>query len=141
MWSAKSRKQNDSTIMNARFGYRGARLWAIIASLFLMLASCASTTGLTEAERQKLDPPLQRLLTGERVSESEYDIAMRLDGSKEYAVVVRSNNADELKKAGIRVSSVFGDVVTVRVTLEELRKIVGLSTVRSMQNGSKNFSQ
>lgn len=141
MQEAVGRKQNDRTIMNARFGYLGVRPWTIVAFLFLMLVGCSSTTELTEVERQKLDPPLQRLLMGEGVAESEYDMSMRPDGSKEYALVVRSNNAADLKKAGIRVSSVFGDVVTVRVTLKELRKIVGLSAVRSVQNGSKNFPQ
>jgi hypothetical protein len=112
----------------------------IFPLLGLLLFSCSGAR-LSDVERSKLDPALQRLLSGERVVESEYDTAIRPDGSKEYALVVRSSNVDELKKAGIQVSSVFGDVVTVRVTLEELRKVVALSTVRSVQNGSKNFPQ
>lgn len=138
MQEAVGRKQNDRTIMNARFGYLGVRPWTIVAFLFLMLVGCSSTTELTEVERQKLDPPLQRLLMGERVVESEYDIRTRPDGTREYAVIVRSKNVEELKAAGIRLSSAFGDVVTVRVTFDELRTLVSLPSVRSVEAGSKN---
>lgn len=111
----------------------------ILPLLTILLVSCSGGNRLSDAERSKLDPGVQRLLTQERIVESEYDTSVRPDGSKEYGLVVRSNNADELRKAGIRVASVFGDVVTVRVTPEELRKLVGLSSVRSVQNGSRNF--
>lgn len=111
------------------------------SAVCMLLVSCAVTNRLSDAERAKLDPPLQRLLTQERVVESDYDTTVRADGSREYGLSVRTSNADEIRKAGIRVSSVFGDVVTVRVTLEELRKLVGLSSVRSVQSGSKNYPQ
>jgi hypothetical protein len=107
----------------------------------VLLVSCSGAYRLTDVERSKFDPAVQRLLLHERVVESEYDTSVRPDGSKEYGLVVRSNNAEEIKKAGIRVASVFGDVVTVRVTLDELRKLVGLSSVRSVQSGSKNYPQ
>lgn len=112
-----------------------------LSALCMLLVACTATNRLSDAERAKLDPALQRLLAQERVVQSEYDATVRPDGSKEYGLVVRSNNADEIKKAGISVSSVFGDVITVRVTVEELRKLVGLSSVRSVQNGSKNYPQ
>jgi hypothetical protein len=124
--------------MNARFGYLRGRPGKIIASLLLILVGCSSTTELTDVERQKLDLPLQRLLMGERIAESEYDIGTRPDGTKEYAVIVRSKNVEELKAAGIRVSSAFSDVVTVRVTFDELRTLVSLPSVRSVEAGSKN---
>jgi len=112
-----------------------------LAVICLLLVSCSGAKQLSDNERSKLDPAVQRLLTRERVVESDYDSTVRPDGSREYGLVVRGGNADEVKKAGIRVSSVFGDVMTVRVTLEELRKLVGLSSVRSVQNSSKNYPQ
>lgn len=113
----------------------------ILPLLTLLLFSCYGPRRLSDDERSKLDPGVQRLLTQERMVETDYDVTERPDGAKEYGLVVRSNNVDELKKAGIRVSSVFGDVVTVRVTLEELKMLVSLASVRSVQNGSKNYPQ
>lgn len=108
-------------------------------ALALFGIACAGTRTLSDAERAKLDPSLQRLLTGERVMESEYDSTVRSDGTREYGLSVRCSNADELKKAGINVSSVFGDVVTVRVSLDELKTLVGLASVGFIENGSKNI--
>ncbi len=113
----------------------------VIPAFCTLIISCSGANRLSDSERSKLDPAVQRLVTQERVIESDYDTTVRPDGSREYGLVVRSGNADELRKAGIRVSSVFGDIVTVRVTLEEIKILVGLSSVRSVQNGSKNYLQ
>ena len=114
---------------------------AVLSVVCLLLVSCSATNRLSEAERAKLDPALQRLLAQERVDEKDYDSTVRADGSKEFGLSVRSNNADEIREAGIRVLSAFGDVITVRVTLDELRKLAGLSSVRSVQNSSRNYPQ
>jgi len=113
----------------------------VLSAVCMLLVSCSATSRLSDVERAKLDPALQRLLAQDRIDEKEYDTSVRADGSKEYGLSVRSNNADEMRKAGIRVSSVFGDVVTVRVTLDELRKLVRLGSVRSIQNSSSNYPQ
>jgi len=126
-------------IINVGFGYLRVRPWTIIASFLLILVGCSSTTELTEVERQKLDPPLLMLLRGETVAESDFDASLRKDGTREYAVIIRSKNADEVKSAGIQVGSVFSDVITARVTIAELRKILSLSSVRAVQTSSKNY--
>jgi hypothetical protein len=125
--------------MNARFGCLRVHHWTIIASLLLILVGCSSIAELTEVERQKLDPPLLMLLRGEAVAESDFDASLRKDGTREYAVIIRSKNADEVKSAGIKVGSVFSDVITARVTIAELRKILSLSSVRAVQASSKNY--
>ena len=126
-------------IINVGFGCLRVRPWTIIASLLLILVGCSGTTELTEVERQKLDPPLLMLLLGEAVAESDLDASLRKDGTREYAVIIRSKNADEVKSAGIKVGSVFSDVITARVTIAELRKILSLSSVRAVQTSSKNY--
>ena len=125
-------------ILNARVGFPGVRSGTIIASLILILVGCSSTKELTEAERQKLDPQLTMLLRGDAVADSDLDVGPRTDGSKEYAVIIRSKNAEEIKQAGIQIGSAFSDVITARVTISELRKIVGLASVRAIQASSKN---
>jgi len=113
----------------------------ILPLLSLLLFSCAGANRLSDLERSKLDPAVQRLLTQERMVETDYDMTIRPDGSKEYGLIVRTKNVDELRKAGIRVSSVFGEVAAVRATLEELTRLVDLPSVRSVQNSSKNYPQ
>lgn len=93
---------------------------------------------LTDAERAKLDPALIALLKREDVVEKEYVVSTRADGAKQYAVIIRSTSPEELRAAGIPVEAVVGDVITARVTKEELRKLVALSSVRAVTNSGRD---
>jgi hypothetical protein len=109
------------------------------AAVCLVLGACSTTTSLTEVERQKLDPQLVRLLNGDSGTDSDFDSTVRKDGAREYGVIIRSDNADEVKKAGIQIGSAFNNIITARVTPAELRKILTLPSVRSVQSSSKNY--
>ena len=111
----------------------------VILAFCLFAFSCSGSMPLSEAERSRLDPPLAKLLLDERVLDADYDVGLRPDGSKEYGVIIRSHNVEDLRSAGIRVGSVFGDVITARVTIPELRKMLRITSVRSIQAGSKNY--
>ena len=113
---------------------------AIVLSSVLTL-HCSSTKSLSEAEKAKLDLPLMHLLTDKPVEENRLDILTRSDGTKEYAIIIRSNHSEEIKEMGIAISSVFGDVIVARATIKEIRKIVSLSSVRAIEVGSKNIIQ
>jgi hypothetical protein len=111
----------------------------VLAVSLLCLVGCGSTSGLTPEERSKLDPAITRLLTAADVDERAYDVGVRSDGVKEFGVIFRTIAADELKSAGAKVQSVIGDIVTARVSLAELRTIIKLRSVRSVENGSTNY--
>ena len=111
----------------------------LVAFLILLSLSCGDIYRLSESERAKLDPDLQALFETDDPPANRYDVTVRPDGSKEYAIIVRTSEADELRKEGITVGSVFGDVVTVRVTREELRRILSLPTVRAVENSVKSY--
>ncbi len=104
------------------------------------LFSCARPL-LTDREMAKLDPQLQRLVAGETVAESDYEVSNRLSGEKEYGVIIRSSNAEDLRSAGIPINSVIGDVITARLTISELKKVLTIPSVRALQNSSKNYPQ
>ena len=106
----------------------------------VLLLGCARPVP-TDREMAKLDPPLQRLVTGENVAESEYDVSDRSSGEKEYGVIIRSSNPEELKTAGIPINAVMGDVITARLTISELKKALTIPSVRALQNSSKNYPQ
>jgi hypothetical protein len=104
-----------------------------------MLTSCCSKPGLTVEERAKLDPYLQELLDGQTIAADRYDVTIRPDGTKEYGVIIRTDAPEEVRALGIPVGSVFGDVVTVRVSPEELKLIISLKSVRNIQNSGRNL--
>ena len=135
------RIQNRKTHMNARLGLLEVCCLGIMVTLLLLFTGCSGTGELTGAERQKLDPPLTMLLLGDSGADSNLDVALRKDGSKEYGVIIRSKNVEEIKKAGIQIGSAFSDVITARVTIPELRKILSLASVRAVQASSKNRPQ
>jgi hypothetical protein len=112
-----------------------------MALLMLLSLHCSSTKSLSDAEKGKLDPPLIRLFTGEQVDKNLVGETLRPDGAKEYAVIVRSEHSEDIKALGVAVSSVFGDVIVVHATIEELRKIASLPTVRALEAGSKKTIQ
>ena len=107
-----------------------------IATLF---AGCAATgPQLTSLESQKLDPALQRLVLGTPSGREEYDITAGPSGEEVFAVLVRTDNAEEIRNAGYAVSSAFGDVAVIRVTIARLRSLVTLPGVKNVSNSSKN---
>jgi hypothetical protein len=114
----------------------------VIFVVFSLLAlHCSSTKSLTDAEKAKLDRHLVRLLSGDQVDETLFDVQEKADGVKLYSVILRSNQSEEIKKMGVAVSSVFGDVIVARVTIKELQKIVSLTSVHAIETGSKNLIQ
>jgi hypothetical protein len=112
-----------------------------IAVLALLSLQCSPTKSLTDTEKAKLDSPLLHLLTGDREDDKRLDVIHRADGTKEYAVIVQSEHPEAIQALGINVSSVFGDIIVVHVTLEELKNVVLLSTVKSVRTGSKRTMQ
>ena len=106
--------------------------------LLLFATSCCGSRELSSAERAKLTPGLLALLTEESVPDEFYDVNVRADGTKEYGVIIRSTNPDELRAQGIKVQSLFGDAITARVSKDQLRALLSLPSVRSLDEGSKN---
>jgi hypothetical protein len=125
--------------------YRLRRKWCMTKMIgaisLLLLFACASAPELTQEERQKIDPPLMKLLSGSGVDGSKIESRLRSDGEKEYEVIIRAKTTEELKSAGIKIQSVIGDVITAHLTIQELRSILKLPSVRSVEGGSQNFPQ
>jgi hypothetical protein len=110
--------------------------FVILALCALLAFQCGAGDSLSREDMAKLDPGLQQLVTERSPTDAGYDITVRGDGVKEYGVIIRSDRPEDLRDAGIRVGSVFGDVITARVSVEELRRIVTLPSVRAIEQGS-----
>jgi hypothetical protein len=112
------------------------RIAAIL--LLVLFISCCGSKEMTSAEREKLTPGLQALVAEESVPDELFDTNVTADGTKEYGVIIRSTNAEELRSHGIKVQSVIGDIITARVSKEQLRSLVALPSVRSVEQGNRN---
>lgn len=98
---------------------------------------CGQGPRLSQEEMAKLDPGLRQLFAQSAPGDSSYDVSVRPGGVKEYGVIIRSDSPQDLRDAGINVGSVFGDIITARVSVEELRRVVSLPAVRSVQQANK----
>ena len=118
-----------------------APMRGLLFILAILLAGCAATgPQSTPLELEKLDPALQRLILGTPAGPAEYDITPGPAGESKFGVIVRTENADALRSAGYAVTSAFGDVAVVRVTIAQLRSLVTLPSVKNVTNGSKNHT-
>jgi hypothetical protein len=118
------------------------KILPVAAALLVFLSiQCSSSRTLTDAEKAKLDTPLLHVLDGTVFDGNLVKGTPRADGSREYAVIVRSDHPEDIQALGIPVSSIFGDVIVVHATKEELKKIVSLPSVRAMETGSKRTIQ
>lgn len=107
--------------------------------LFFLLFGACSSMKLTDEERSKLDPPLLRLLEKQPINEADYDVNTRSDGTKVYGVIIRGTNPEHVSQLGIQPNSVFGNVMTAIITVDELYQIAKLKSVQSIESGSKNY--
>jgi len=106
--------------------------------LLVFCASCCGSRELTSVERAKLTPGLIALLTEESVPDELYDTSLGADGTKEYGVIIRASDVQELRNHGIKVQSAIGEIVTARVSKEQLRSLLSLTSVKSVDQGSIN---
>jgi len=108
--------------------------WTCALLLFPLLAGCAASHDLTPEQHAKLDARLQVLLAkGAGMVPDDMDSSVRPDGTREYAVVIHGGSAGELRAAGVPVAGGIGAISTARVSLEELKSLARITTVRSIE--------
>jgi hypothetical protein len=108
----------------------------LVSGIFV---SCSSGNNLTKQEKSKLDPSLQRLLKDEVIADKNYNVRVAENGSKMYGVIIRCSDATQLEQAGIPVNSVSGDIITAKLSIEQIRKVVTLPAVSSVENSTKSY--
>ncbi|HTP80184.1 MAG TPA: hypothetical protein VMM57_07255 [Bacteroidota bacterium] len=108
--------------------------------LLVIIVSCGPDA-LTREEKEKLDSPLQRLLASGGRDVMGLDVSTREGGETEYGVIIRSARPEDLRSAGIRVQSIVGELVTARLTRDEIPTVVRLRSVLSVGAGNRNRTQ
>ena len=116
---------------------RSCKLLVVLFSCSFLFG-CSATERLTEQEKAKIHPQLQRILEGEQLAGLDDFSSLRRDGSREYPLVVHMTKPEELASIGITPQSRFGEILTVRATKEEIVRIARLSSVSSIDPGTRN---
>lgn len=108
--------------------------------LLLSVPGCASShSSLTEEQMDKLTPPLQRVVRGEKVqSPMGPPTATTSDGTTVYLVILRTDDADAVREAGIPLNSVQGSRATARLTVEQIRRAAALESVSRIEPSGRS---
>lgn len=118
-------------------------VWAVVAACALVMggAGCGgSKEALSEAEMQKLTPPLQQVVQGNTPSgPQQLQTQTRADGTVAYLVLLRVTDADAVREAGIPVNSVQGPVATARLSADELRRAAKVDAVTRIEASQQTF--
>lgn len=111
------------------------RSWtAVLLAAAFVASACQSPGALTRDEERKLDPALRALVRGEAGGLFEYDVHEGPGGARVYGVVIRTTDPEALRRAGLPLQSVHGEVATARLTVDALRRAARLPAVVSIEN-------
>lgn len=93
-----------------------------------------STTGtLTDAQRNRLGPRLQRMMaSASRPSDDVEPVGTR-NGVPIYSVTVQCSDAEALRRANLPLNSVQGSIITARWTLQDIRTAATIEEVQRIQ--------
>lgn len=95
----------------------------------------------TEMQWGKLDHALKLLFReGPDNPFFTYQISTREDGERAYGVLLRASNPEALAEANLPLGNPSGEIVTGRLTLEEIRRATRLDAVVSISNPSEATS-
>lgn len=118
------------------------RLVLLLLLPLLAGMQCSSSSTLSEDEMEKLDPALRHLLEqeGDESGPFEYVTSRREeDGTTVYAVTLRAEEPGALEEAGLPLGSVFGEIATARLSLEEIKEAARLEAVRGIRNSEQDL--
>jgi len=110
---------------------------SVLVCLMLDLAGCSGGETLTGKEQQKLDAELQRLIKGKTRDRDFFSTSKREDGTTVYSVLIRCDDPDVLRKVGLNISSVMGEIVTARLSVAEIRRAAQIEEVNHIENASR----
>ena len=107
---------------------------AIRATLLLLLSvllmTCGEGEALTQAELRKLDARLQVLVA-----------STEAPGVQKIVVLIHGSNPDEIRSIGTTIDAVAGEMIIARVSIPELKRIVRLSSVQSIESNTSKSPQ
>jgi hypothetical protein len=111
---------------------------ALLLTLLAAAGCSSSPVALKDAERAKLDPALQRLVTGDQANPADYHSFPGEGGQALFSVIVHGQSLTGLERMGYRMRSVLGDMAVAHLTIEQILTLVRLPSIRFIENGGTN---
>lgn len=87
-------------------------------------------TALAADQKNRIGPTLQRLMRGDRRVERRVEPVGQRDGAPVYSVTIECDRPSALRAAGLPLTSVQGDVITARLTLDQIRVAATVEAVQ-----------
>ncbi len=94
--------------------------------MFSLTVGCAHTDQLSESVLEKLDAPLQQLITSPETKEDQQCV-----------VLVHTTALDDLRAEGVTVSSSVGGIAITRITIRQLKRIAELPSVTAIESNNR----
>jgi hypothetical protein len=115
----------------------------LIFSLLLLLPACRMDDQISQETMNKLDARLKLLVEVAAGEGNVPDSVGRNEQDEElYSVIIRTDNAEHLRDAGLKLDAVIGPIVTARLTKAEILLAAGLESTQSVEADSDmNFPQ
>lgn len=88
---------------------------------------------LTATQEKRIGPRLQRVIRGEDPGTRPVESVGKRGGASVYDVIIRCNDAEALRKAGIPLNSVQGTLMTARLTLDQILEAATVEAVVRIQ--------
>lgn len=88
---------------------------------------------LSQAQRQRLGSSLRRFLTGDTAGTRTIEAVGERDGEKVYSVLIQGADPEALREAGLPLTSVVGETITARLTVEEILRAASMDSVQSIR--------
>jgi hypothetical protein len=90
-----------------------------------------------EVTLNKLDPALRNLVAEPDHSHGDVPlpapVAVNDAGEGLYSVIIRTDNADDLRNAGLRIQSAIGPIVTARLTISGILAAASIESTLSVE--------
>jgi hypothetical protein len=114
-----------------------------IISLLLLLPACGMDDQISPETMNKLDARLQLLFDVDAgLGNAPDPVGRNEQGEDLYSVIIRTDNAEQLRDAGLKPDAVIGTIVTARLTKSEILLAAGLESTQSVEADSDlNFPQ
>lgn len=127
----------DCAGLNSASDPRFPPLSSVALLSLLLLMSCTGApsgeSSLTEAERQKLDRPLSRIVTGDTTNVDDLAVGTDAEGQQIFPVFLRVTDPDAFSSEDLPVNSWSGSIATARLTADQIRQAARLEVVESIR--------
>lgn len=104
-------------------------------------ADSSSASTLTDAQKKRIGPRLRRLIRGEEAGPRPVEAVGTRGDAPVYGIIIYCDDAGALRDAGIPLSTVQGEIISARLTINQIREAATIEVVDAIRAGTKQQQQ